>query len=180
MQAIDKTIKGILIISSCIAIVFMVAGIYNRYIVRNISISEPLGYYLKIPVGKIEKGNRYMVCVEKKEYIEIMQSLGLPKTKNQCPYQSPYLIKQVAGVPGDMIVVNESGVFVNNIYQVNTKPILKHKQINLNPLSDYSHRLESGEYFMLGITRTSYDSRYFGVIKISQFQKRVILLMNNN
>lgn len=180
MQVINKSIKAIVIIISSIIVMFIISGLYNKYIVRNISISEPLGYYLKIPVSEIQKGNRYQVCVDKKNYIQIMQSLGLPKTLNQCPYDSPYLIKQVAGTPGDMVVVNKSGVYINNIYQPNTETIFKYKQIDLNPLINYSHKLESDEYFMLGVTRTSYDSRYFGVIKNTQFHSRVILFLNNN
>ncbi len=171
--------RAILLIFTGLLFVLALSSLYNTFIVHNISISEPLGYYLKLPIGKIQKGNRYQVCVDKRQYIEIMQSLGLPKTQNQCPYESPYLIKQVAGVPGDLVVVNESGVFINQVYQKNSQPISKYKEINLHPMRGYTHRLESDEYFMIGVTRTSYDSRYFGVIKADQFYSRLILLMNN-
>lgn len=180
MQLIQKRCtRAILLIFTGLLFVLAISGLYNTFIVHNISISEPLGYYLKLPTGKIEKGNRYQLCIDKKQYIEIMQSLRLPKTQNQCPYESPYLIKQVAGVPGDLVIVNESGVFINQVYQKNSQPINKHKEINLQPMRDYTHRLESNEYFMLGVTRTSYDSRYFGVITTNQFHSRLILLMNN-
>lgn len=175
----NRYTKALLLVGGGLSLVVVLSAIYNTFFVHNISISEPLGYYLKLSVGEIHKGNRYQVCINKKPYIEIMQSLGLPKTKSQCPYESPYLIKEVAGIPNDIVTVNESGVFINNVYQNNSKPIIEHKKIKLMPLINYTHKLESDEFFLLGRTRTSYDSRYFGVVKANQFHSRLILLMNN-
>lgn len=178
----NKIIRILFIVSLGLIFIVVVSSFYNNFIVRNISISEPLGYYLKLPIlGDIQKNRRYMICLDEQEYIDIMHRLGLPKVSNQCPFQSPFIIKQVSGMPGDWIMANESGIFINGIYQINTAPILKHKGISLKPLPfTYHHKLESDEYFVLGITRTSYDSRYFGVIKRNQFKNHLVMLMNNN
>lgn len=163
-----------------IAFVFGVSALYNKFIVHNISISEPTGFYLVLPIGEIKVGNRYQVCLQDKIHINIMHKLKLPMVDNECPYRTPYILKQVAAVPGDWIVANESGIFINGQYQPNSKPILTFKGTHLEPLPfDYHHYLESDEYFMMGITRTSYDSRYFGAIKARDFHKRAILLMND-
>ncbi len=177
----NKIIKAISIISLGLLFIVGVSSFYNNFIVHNVSISEPLGYYLKLPIGDIKKERRYMLCLDKQEYVDIMHSLGLPNVNNECPFQSPFIIKQVAGMPGDWVTANESGIFINGIYQLNTAPIFKHRNILLRPLPfTYNHKLESDEYFMLGVTRTSYDSRYFGTIRRDQFRKRLIMLMNNN
>lgn len=178
----SKIIRILFIVSLGLIFIGVVSSFYNNFIVRNISISEPLGYYLKLPIfGDIQKNRRYMICLNEQEYIDIMHRLGLPKVDNQCHFQSPFIIKQVAGMPGDWVTANESGIFINGIYQLNTAPIFKHRNILLKPLPfTYNHKLESDEYFMLGVTRTSYDSRYFGPIKRDQFRKHLIMLMNNN
>jgi conjugative transfer signal peptidase TraF len=180
MQAIDKVFRAIAFISFFITIVFTISGFYNKYVIRNISISEPLGYYLKLPIGKIKKGNRYLICIDDQKYIDIMHKLGLPKVSGECPFNSPYVLKQVAGVPGDRVDISESGVSINNVWLTNTRGVAEHKGILLLPIpSGYSHVLTRNEYFMLGITMTSYDSRYFGIVHSEQFRNRVIYFMSN-
>lgn len=176
----NKYTRALFFVGGGIGLVFSIATMYNKFIVHNISISEPTGYYLKLPAYQINVGNRYLICLDDKIHLTVMRKLGLPIVQNECTYESPYILKQVAAKPGDWVRVNESGVFINGKYQANSKPILTARGVQLQPLPfTYYHRLESDEYFMMGVTRTSYDSRYFGVIKYKQFHKRAILLMND-
>lgn len=173
-----KITRTITIIGTCLFAMFGVSYLYNTYITHNISISEPTGYYLKLPINKIEHGKRYMICLNDQKYILILKKLGLPSASNECPHNSPYLIKQVAAVPNDTVDITESGILVNGIYQNNSKQFKKARGVNLEPIAIGFHKtLGYDEYFMLGITPNSVDSRYFGIVKREQFIKRTVLLM---
>lgn len=175
-----RSIKALSIVGCGLSFVFGVATIYNNFVVHNVSISEPTGYYFKVPIKTITVGKRYLLCLNDKEHIDIMKQLGLLVVKDACHYDSPYLLKQVAAKPGDWVKANESGIFINGVYQINTKPIFTARGVNLKPLPfNYNHKLESDEYFVMGTTRTSYDSRYFGTIRANQFYKRAIIFMND-
>lgn len=177
----NKVARVFLIITFFSLLATLLAVLYNNFITRNISISEPLGYYLKLPVSNIERGNRYLLCVYDEPHLNVMHKFGLPKVKNECVYGAPYILKQVAGMPNDEILVTESGILINGLLQKNSKQITIYKNVDLLPLPIGFHKqLESDEYFVLGVTTTSYDSRYFGTIRKGQFYKRVILLMNND
>lgn len=78
-------------------------------------------------------------------------------------------IKRIIGIPGDTIVVNESGTFVNEVKQVEN--FVTHQ----SPRTA-STTLKADEYFVMGDNRTvSYDSRSWGVLKKEHIQGRVIL-----
>lgn len=82
------------------------------------------------------------------------------------------LIKIVAGIPGDTISFNESELFVNG----KRFPKAKSMQTNLKMLghsiTDYQTKyiLKNNEYFMVGETKDSFDSRYWGPITKSQIE----------
>jgi len=178
MLTIIKKLR--IVIYSLIGLICVVA-FYDRFMIKNVSISEPLGYYLKLPVGTIEPNKRYLICLEDKKYIDVLQKLGLLKSKNQCPTGTVYLMKQVAGMPHDLVEITESGVLINGALQQNSRGMARGKGVALYPLPiGYKHTLNDDEYFMMGITPTSIDSRYFGTIKRNQFYKRALILMRSD
>lgn len=82
------------------------------------------------------------------------------------------VIKIVAGVPGDTISFNEYEFFVNG------KRFHKAKSMQMNlktlghSIEDYQteYTLKDNEYFMVGETPDSFDSRYWGPITQSQIE----------
>lgn len=169
-----------IVIYSLVGLVCIVA-LYDHLIIKNVSISEPLGYYLKLPIKTIETNKRYFVCLDDKKYITILQKLGLLTSKNQCPSGTVYLIKQVAGMPHDVVEVTESGITINDRLQKNSRGIKEGRGIELYPLPiGYKRELQDNEYFVMGISPTSIDSRYFGVIKRNQFYRRAFILMRSD
>jgi signal peptidase I len=181
MQLINRKFKAGSVILTTLGLMFGLVWLHNHFITENISISEPIGYYLKLPVGNIVVGRRYSICLNNNKYISVLKHFGFPNKKYECPYNSPYLIKQVAGVPSDLIEITTSGVLVNGVLQPNSKGVRSGRGVDLYPLPvGYRHVLQSGEYFMLGVTPTSIDSRYFGAIKRDQIFNRTILLMNDD
>ena len=113
-------VKSSIIIIIAFSIMFGFIEFDSYFITKNVSISEPIGYYLKLPVynppnqltnpisNNIKHGERYLICLNDKKYILILKQLHLPNVNNQCPYQSPYLLKTIAGVPTDTIEITKS------------------------------------------------------------------------
>lgn len=170
------------IIGSSLFLLFVIVEILNNTVTKNISISEPIGYYIKSPIsGKIQRGDKYLICVTSFKYIRVLKQLGLPNALNQCSYNSPYLIKQVAGMPYDMIRITRAGVLINNKLQPNSFSFSSAHGIKLSPLPiGYRTILGKNEYFMLGITPHSVDSRYFGIVNRNQFYKQALLFFKEN
>lgn len=167
--------RSLVMIFAGFAGVFVIQFVFNNYVTHNISISAPTGYYFTLPISKITKGNRYLLCLDNPTYLNVMFKLGLLKIDGQCSNRSPYLLKKVVGVPNDLINITESGVLVNSVKQLNSKLIKSHNGIDLLPQKiGESFTLQQNEYFVMGDTPTSYDSRYYGIIKTSQFKKRAI------
>lgn len=177
-----KLLKTIVLILLFLILLFCIVKIINSSITKNISISEPVGYYLKLPmVNKIKRSDKYLICLTNSKYIAILKHLGLPNATNQCPDNSPYLIKQVAGIPYDVIRITKSGVLINGILQPNSIAFKSARGINLFPIpAGYQVVLGHDDYFMLGVTPHSVDSRYFGIIHRNQFYKQTILILKDN
>lgn len=166
------------IIVGSLLLLFLIIKTLNYTLTKNISISEPTGYYLKLPIfSKIQRGNRYLICINNIRYSTIMKHFGLPGVHNQCKNNLPYLIKQVAGIPNDVIEVTKDGILINNQLQPNSQSFTSAHDIKLYPLPiGYKTTLRQNEYFMLGITPHSIDSRYFGIVNKNQFYKQAILI----
>ena len=172
----NNCIKPFLIgaLLSCVVISLM------RQIIYNPSISLTKGYYITYPILQPQINDVVLLCVEDTNHLFVMHQLGLPYTKNTCPQSTPYLLKKIVAKEGDEITINSFGVKVNNYLYPNSKLIQKAHQVNLLPLKYGSFRLLHNEYFVLGDTEHSYDSRYFGVIKSYQIYRGAKLLFPSN
>ena len=82
--------------------------------------------------------------------------------------QNKFLCKRVIAIPGDNVLINDTGIFLNGI--------------KIDESFDYGIfsynaelKLEADEYFVLGDNRAnSYDSRDFGPIKLSSIKGKLI------
>lgn len=74
-----------------------------------------------------------------------------------CAGKKP-LLKQIIGIEGDHVLINNNGVHINGKFIRNTKPILKQHQ-NIN------QTIPLNQFIIAGETSNSMDSRYFGPIK---------------
>jgi type IV secretory pathway protease TraF len=98
----------------------------------NVTESEPIGLYLKVPGDPVRGG--------------MVQCRGL--------------IKHIAGVPGDVIRVTPEGSYINNKLWPNSAPVLETNRYRPYPFGTYT--LQDGQYWGLGSTWDSFDSRYIG------------------
>jgi signal peptidase I len=174
MRKIDHRYRAVIFnllkISIIISILWIVLFLIFDHIVFNITISEPQGYYWTGTKTEYYRNDIVLICVEDEKSINIMHQLKLPFETNRCKLNTPYLLKKIKGIPGDEIKITKDGIYINNILQLNSKLLTNYKAVKLNPLKYQKIQLKSDEFFLLGDTPHSYDSRYFGIIKKSQIK----------
>lgn len=152
-------------------IYFIVQAIYF-----NPTISEVRGYYFTYPALDYKIGDIVLICVWDSNRLETMHKLKLPYVDNACPYRTPHLMKRIVGVAGDIVTINVNGIYINGNLLPNSQAQTEFKHIQLKPLGYSNFKLKANEYFVLGMTIHSYDSRYFGVIDKAQLHRRAVLI----
>ena len=154
----------------------MAAGITAYFwlqsrIVVNDTISLPTGIYFRLPIiGKPTIGNTYEIKISDNR-VAIANNFGYHA--NAGTFEK----RLVAGF-GDHLRINQSGVYVNGQY-IAAQGIKSAKGIALYPIESIDYQLQANEYFFLGDSPHSYDSRYFGVVNIKQIMYRTVLLWQN-
>jgi type IV secretory pathway protease TraF len=121
-----------------IATTIVVAGLANSIagLMVNLTSSEPTGIYLRVP-GKPERGD--MVALRS-------------------------LMKHVVAVPGDVVTVTPQGTYVNGrLFPHSAIPEDTH---GYQPFPFGTYTLRPGQYWLLGTSPDSWDSRYLGPIPI--------------
>jgi conjugal transfer pilin signal peptidase TrbI len=85
-------------------------------------------------------------------------------SKNMNPYypNGTIVVKELAGIPGDRVVVNEGKVYVEGKLRGDLPHVKKLKKKN----SDYQRDelVPAGKYWAMGTLPKSYDSRYWGYV----------------
>jgi type IV secretory pathway protease TraF len=75
------------------------------------------------------------------------------------------------------VQVTESGLLINGVYQKNSTQFAEADGVKLYPLPvGWKYTLKQGDYFLMGQSLHSIDSRYFGVVNKSLIYRRVILI----
>ena len=158
--------------------IFIIVYVGENIIYKNISISEPLGYYLAFPGIRFKKNDLVLTCITNNSYKRIFNELGMKDVAGQCANGLPYLIKRITAAKGDSIQITSAGVSINGIIYPNSKQFIQGRGVNLHPLPiGYSNVLTAGEYFMLGQSPHSVDSRYFGVVNHKDIFRKAIYIM---
>ncbi len=122
--------------------------------------------------------DKHFFILEKFEEKELIEK-GINPIKGQlwafsAPYTGFYktgqlMVKVVVGVPGDHLLINSNGIFINGSLLSNSFKAAEN--LGINPQIFYRQKiLKADEYFMMGTSEASFDSRYFGTIKINSFK----------
>lgn len=135
-------------------------------IVYNSSASLPLGFYEARPVGQPVRGELVLVRLpgSVREFAAMRHYL---------PANVP-LMKPIAALAGDFVCVESNHVTINGkaiAGLLNTD----YSGRGLIPWSE-CRRLIDGEFFLMSSVESSFDSRYFGPIHISDLQARLVPL----
>ena len=86
------------------------------------------------------------------------------------------LAKFLVGMPGDEIVANEQGVFVNG--KNLATDYLAGKWLGFEPGQFYGKKtLSENEYWFMGVGKMSFDSRYYGAMPLERIIGRAYALL---
>ncbi len=172
----SNKIKNLMVTSSCVVILWFILYSLNDSIYRNITNSEPVGYYFVWHQSTYNVHDLVLVCINEKLYSGVLHQLGLPKVNSECQNNMPFLLKRIVARRGDIIRYTADGVYINGILHKNSKTVMQYHGIKLFPQMNKVYQLKNNEFFLLGETKTSYDSRYFGVITQNQIYKKAVLI----
>ena len=134
----------------------------------NTSNSIPLGLYW-ITKHSIQKGEYVLFCPPPKTIFQKALIRGYIHS-GFCPGGLGYLMKRVAATKGDIVSINQKGVWVNNRFIEHSLPYPTDEQGRSLPKLTYQQvPLKSSELLLMtDQSELSFDARYFGLIKRSQ------------
>jgi signal peptidase I len=148
--------------------VWLINILYNTY--YNMSNSAPIGLYLLVAHKHLGYKDRVMIDDLSAIHVTKMHELGLPDDGGHMLS----IIKVIVGIPGDTVDITNSGIYINKLLQPNSVGIQLYNHITLNPLRYKSFVLAKDEYFVLGDSVHSYDSRYIGPIHTIQIKGKLL------
>ena len=133
------------------------------------------GIYFKKFFPEYKKNNLVLFELDKK-YLKYLENFP-----NKNKLKKIYLIKRIVGVCGDKIENRNGGIFINGekkgeIFKI--KGLNENKNINKSIKTEESYVLKKDEFFVMGDTPTSFDSRYFGILKKKDFKFEMKLLID--
>lgn len=130
----------------------------------NISDSLPYGIYQTTAQhDPYAKGDLVLSCVPEL-YAHFAFDRGYIAS-GKCSAKTAPVGKYIAAVPGDQVVINHEGVFVNGTLQVNSRPVLRDGAGQNLTVREMNAVLQPGEYILLNPKANSFDSRYFGIVR---------------
>lgn len=163
-----------------IFVFFSMIFIFSRF-TYNVTNSLRKGIYFKKFFPEYKKNNLVLFELDKK-YLKYLENFP-----NKNKLKKIYLIKRIVGVCGDKIENRNGGIFINGekkgeIFKIKglneNKNKNKNKNINKSIKTEESYVLKKDEFFVMGDTPTSFDSRYFGVLKKKDFKFEMKLLID--
>ncbi len=167
-----KFLKYFSVVLICFALlggICLVAGIRI-----NTSESIPLGIY-RSSEEPVEKGDYVLFCPPPDPVFDMAKDRGY-LASGLCSGGYGYMMKDVAGISGDVVAIKGDGVRVNGILLSKSKPL----QVDPagRPLPHFqadSYTLGKSEVLLMSnVCSLSFDGRYFGPINRLQI-KTVIL-----
>ena len=151
-----------------IGIIFFSIVFCIKRIIYNVTDSMTKGIYVKKIISDYKKGDLVIFLMDKK-YLKYVES-SLSKNKGK----KLYLLKRIVAVEGDTIETRSDGaVLINGEKKVK---IFKIKGLT-DKIENTRYILKKDEYYVMGDTETSFDSRYLGILRKKDFKSEVKLLI---
>lgn len=151
----------------CICGVFGIAYYCSQNLLINPSNSIETGIYRNALINDFSKGNyvSYKPSSKFQKYIEA--NYNLKKKAKEVT-----VLKKIVAAEGDVIEIKDYNIYING---ENMGKIVKLKGLTEN-LADSRKVLLKDEFFLMGETPDSFDSRYFGTVKRKEIISEVKLV----
>lgn len=138
----------------------------------NTTPSMPIGIWrVASPAAALRRGEVVTVCLPDGDAARLAAERGYVPA-GSCPDGREPLIKPVAAVAGDLVLVTRAGVSVNGIDVDGTAPL--DRDTAGRPLQAFpagTHKVQPGHVWLLaGLVRNSFDSRYYGPVPVGSVQ----------
>jgi conjugative transfer signal peptidase TraF len=136
--------------------------LFGHRLVVNRTHSLPVGLYYWTAVP-IKRGS---IVLFKPDQSTPLQQLGINRgyEARKLP-----LLKRVVALAGDVVSVSSSGVSINGELLPNSAPLFDDEAGRPLAMAQLDHfKLETDQAFLMGVTPTSWDSRYFGPVPLSR------------
>lgn len=155
----------------------LILGGMSFFFRLNTTSSVPRGVYL-LTSEDARPGEIVYFCPPANDIVEAGKTLGfLPP--GSCKSGTTPFFKVLAGVPGDLVRIDSTGVYVNDEQTPFSAPASKDSLGRAIPrIGDVSLRLKAGQWILMGVDAGSFDSRYFGVVSKDDYIKRADLLLS--
>jgi conjugative transfer signal peptidase TraF len=139
----------------------------------NTSTTAPSGLYLKVD-KPLAIGKTVVFCPPNKPEFQSARDQGIIDS-GTCPDNFDTMVLNVAAKYKNKVTINDSGVYVNDVFYPNSKPLVKDKQgRNLPVLTLENYELKENEVLLMSdSTDDAFDGRYFGVINVEQIDSVV-------
>lgn len=128
----------------------------------------PPGLYWKVD-KPLAIGKAVVFCPTNKPVFQDAKKRGMIN-EGSCPDGYGSLMLKVAGKRKDIVTINETGVYINDILLPGSQPLLKDRSGQIMPTNTVNHyELKENEVVLMSEpTENPFDSRYFGPIEADQ------------
>lgn len=169
----NKTKKSKIMRTKAISTILSICGVFGLayYCTQNLLInpsnSIETGIYRNTLINDFSKGNyvSYKPKPEFQKYIEA--NYNLKKNKKEVT-----VLKKIAAVEGDVVEIIDYNIYING---EKLGKIVKLKGLTEN-LPNTRKVLSKDEFFLMGETPDSFDSRYFGTVKKKEIISEIKLV----
>jgi len=153
----------LIIILICVAIPLL----YEVGFRINVTGSMPKGlYFLQSPNG-LKRDDLVTVKLPEKQ-LSFGIHRGYIKSKDTI------LLKKLIALPGDKVEFKDSQIVVNAVFTYQASRVARDKHnLEMNPIEDGIYLCGKDDYWVLGMDDLSWDSRYFGPVKIENISNKV-------
>jgi conjugative transfer signal peptidase TraF len=162
--------KNFFIISLAIAgiLVLMCGAFFTMGGLVNTSSTIPPGLYWKVD-KPLTIGKLVIFCPPNRPEFQEALNRGNIKAGN-CPDNFGSMMLKVAAKRKNIVTINESGVYVNDVLQPQSKPLAQDREGRPMPKLALDHyELKDNELLLLSdSTDDPFDGRYFGLIDADQ------------
>jgi len=163
-------IFGIIVIgiSAVVALVFSVGYAIGFRV--NLTESAPVGLWRTQSVSSVARGDFVEVCPPELPVVSIMAERGYLEP-GDCPIGTLPLLKPVAAVSGDTVIIRQSyPAEVNGYVLPSTLPMS-----SVPGWPDGNYMVDEGYIWLLSTySEGSFDSRYFGPVSLADVRGRAV------